>query len=160
MLRAAIGRARLGEDHEPETHLIPICLETALGQRPHVTVFGTDYPTPDGTCIRDYVHVEDLIDAHVTVMHALRPGDCRAYNIGIGRGFSVRDVIEACRRVTGCRFSAVEGARRPGDPPRLFADPARIRRELSWSAETTELEAIIESAWRWKQKHPQGYEGG
>lgn len=149
--------SRIGEDHKPETHLIPICLEVALGQRPYLMIYGTDYQTPDGTCIRDYVHVEDLIDAHVMVMHALQPGDERVYNVGIGRGYSVREVVDAARRVTGTHFKTVEGQRRPGDPPTLFADPARIKRELQWSAFNTKLEGIIESAWRWRKANPNGY---
>jgi len=148
---------RIGEDHDPETHLVPICLDVALGKRPHITIFGTDYPTPDGTCIRDYVHVADLIDAHVTVMQALKAGDMRTYNIGIGRGYSVREVIDACRSVTGIIFKEVEGARREGDPPSLFADPAKLKRELGWSTSHTDLHGIIASAWRWRQAHPDGY---
>ncbi len=151
-------QCRIGEDHDPETHLIPICLDVALGKRPHITIFGNDYPTPDGTCIRDYVHVADLIDAHVTVMNALAPGDARTYNIGIGRGYSVREVIDACRRVTGIDFKEVEGKRRAGDPPSLYADPAKINAELNWQARCTDLESIIASAWRWRQMHPNGYE--
>lgn len=148
---------RIGEDHKPETHLIPICLEVALNQREAITIFGTDYPTPDGTCIRDYVHVEDLIDAHVTAMHALKPGDMRTYNIGIGRGSSVREVINACREVTGINFRDIVGTRREGDPPSLYANPRKIREELQWSAKITDLRAIIDSAWRWKQGYPHGY---
>jgi len=150
-------QGRLGEDHDPETHLVPICLDVALGKRPHITIFGTDYPTPDGTCIRDYVHVADLIDAHVTVMGVLKAGDMRTYNIGIGRGYSVREVIDASRSVTGIDFKEVEGARRVGDPPSLFADPAKLKRELGWSASHTDLKAIIASAWRWRQAYPDGY---
>ena len=148
---------RLGEDHDPETHLIPICLEAALGKREAVTIFGTDYDTPDGSCIRDYVHVDDLIDGHVAVMNALRPGEGQAYNLGIGRGYSVREVIDAARRATGVDFAVVEGARRPGDPPVLYADPSKIRNELGWSARVTDLAQIITSAWRWFQTHPDGY---
>lgn len=151
------GRCRIGEDHRPETHLIPICLEVALGQRDAITIFGEDYPTPDGTCIRDYVHVEDLIDAHVTVMNALVAGDCRTYNIGIGRGYSVREVVDACRRVTGIDFAQTEGPRRAGDPPTLFANPAKIKAELGWSAHHTDLEEIIDTAWRWRREHRRGY---
>jgi UDP-glucose 4-epimerase len=150
-------QCRVGEDHDPETHLAPICLEVALGQREAITIFGNDYPTPDGTCIRDYVHVADLIDAHVTVMKALKPGDTRTYNIGIGKGYSVREVIEACRRVTGIKFKEVMGARREGDPPSLYADPAKLQRELNWRASHTNLEKIIDSAWRWKQANRRGY---
>jgi UDP-glucose-4-epimerase GalE len=149
--------ARLGEDHRPETHLVPICLEAALGQRDALTIFGTDYETPDGTCIRDYVHVDDLIDAHVAAMLALNPGDRRAYNVGIGRGYSVREVIDASHRVTGVDFPVVEGARRAGDPPVLYADPTAIERELGWSARHRDLEEIIETAWRWRRAHPEGY---
>lgn len=150
-------QARIGEEHDPETHLVPICLEAACGRRDRVTIFGADYDTPDGTCIRDYVHVQDLIDAHVTVMHALKAGEKLAYNVGIGRGYSVREVIEASRAVTGAAFATVEGERRPGDPPTLYADPSKIEKELGWKASFTELESIIESAWRWRQSHPDGY---
>ncbi len=150
-------QSRVGEDHRPETHLIPICLEVAQGKRPSVTIFGTDYETPDGTCIRDYVHVDDLIDAHVVVMNALKPGEGRSYNLGIGQGYSVREVVDACRRVTGVDYQAVEGARRPGDPPALYAEPSKIRQELGWSARITDLDEIIDSAWRWMQTHPNGY---
>lgn len=147
----------IGEHHEPETHLIPVILQTILGQRESITVFGTDYPTPDGTCIRDYVHVEDLIDAHVCVMGALKPGDARTYNLGIGRGYSVRQIIEASKRVTGKGFTVKEGPRRAGDPPMLFANPAKIQKELNWKASITDLDEIIGSAWRWYQEHPKGY---
>ena len=151
------SQGRLGEDHRPETHLIPICLEAALGQREQVAIFGEDYDTTDGTCIRDYVHVEDLVDAHVNIMQRLKPGDELAYNIGIGRGYSVREVIDACRRVTGVNFRAVASPRRPGDPPALFADPGKIARELGWSARMTDLDAIIDTAWQWRRRHPRGY---
>jgi UDP-glucose 4-epimerase len=148
---------RIGEDHRPETHLIPICLEAALDQREAVTIFGTDYDTPDGTCIRDYVHADDLIEAHVAAMHALEPGDARTCNVGIGRGHSVREVIDACRRVTGVEFPVAEGARRSGDPPMLFADPTKIATELEWRARYAELEPMIETAWRWRKANPDGY---
>lgn len=159
---AGSDRARLiGEHHEPETHLIPLVLQAAAGLRPSITVFGTDYPTADGTCIRDYVHVEDLIDAHVATMHDLDParagGDRRFYNLGIGRGYSVREVIDAAKRVTGKPIKVVDGARRAGDPPALFADPAKITRELGWSASITLLEDIIASAWAWMRANPEGY---
>lgn len=148
---------RLGEDHDPETHLIPICLQAALDRRQAVTIFGTDYGTPDGTCIRDYVQVDDLIDAHVTVMDALRPGQAMAYNVGTGAGASVREVIDACRRVTGVDFAVREGLRRAGDPPALYADASRIHAELGWSARCTDLDEIVASAWRWFEAHPDGY---
>ncbi len=150
----------IGEHHEPETHLIPVILQAALGQREFVQIHGTDYPTPDGTCVRDYVHVEDLIDAHVAVLRALKAGDARTYNLGIGTGHSVRQIIDAARRVTrgvGREIIVKEGPRRAGDPPTLFANPAKIRRELGWSAAITDLDEIIGSAWRWFQKHPRGY---
>ena len=150
---------RLGEDHKPETHLIPICLEAALAQRENVVIYGTDYPTPDGTCIRDYVHVDDLAAAHVTVMNALKAGDQRAYNVGIGTGYSVRQVIDACQRVTGIEFPVREGERRPGDPPVLYNDPTKIQVELGWAAKQTDLDAIIQTAWQWKRTHPHGYTG-
>jgi UDP-glucose 4-epimerase len=148
---------RLGEDHDPETHLIPICLDAALGKRNEVTIFGTDYPTPDGTCIRDYVDVTDLVDAHIVVMDALAAGDARFYNVGIGRGYSVREVIDACRRVYGADFAVTEGARRPGDPPVLYADPTSLMQELGWRAKRTSLDSIIETAWRWRKANPNGY---
>lgn len=147
----------LGEDHDPETHIIPTVLNAALGRRDGVAIFGTDYPTPDGTCVRDYIHVEDLADAHVMVMHALRPGDQRKYNLGIGAGHSVREIIDAVRRVTGRDFRVTEQPRREGDPPRLWANPAKIQNELSWRASITELPAIIESAYKWFVSHPRGY---
>ncbi len=148
---------RLGEDHDPETHLIPICLQAALGQRESVAIFGTDYDTPDGTCIRDYVHVEDLIDAHVMAMDAMKPGEAMAYNVGLGTGASVREVVDATHRVTGVDFAVTEGERRPGDPPTLYADPARIRAGLGWSARFTDLDEIIATAWKWFKTHPRGY---
>jgi len=147
----------LGEDHDPETHLIPTVLLAALGRNPKVTVFGTDYPTPDGTCIRDYVHVEDLCAAHIVAMNALKPGDARFYNLGIGRGYSVKEVLQSAQRVTGIEIPVEYGPRRPGDPAVLFADPGKIRRELGWTARYTDLDPIVATAWRWFQGHPQGY---
>lgn len=149
----------LGEDHEPETHLVPLVLQTAAGRREAITIFGRDYPTPDGTCIRDYVHVEDLIDAHVAVMRELRVGEARRYNLGIGRGHSVLEVIAAAREVTGKPIPTRDGARRAGDPPTLYADPAKIREELRWTAKHTDLRTIIESAWKWMVENPRGYAG-
>lgn len=147
----------LGEDHTPESHLIPVILQAALGLRPEVGIFGTDYPTPDGTCVRDYVHVEDLIDAHVRAMDRLKPGDVLAYNVGIGKGYSVRQIIEAVKQVTRRPIRVVEQPRRAGDPPAVFNDPRKIARELAWSARVTDLNEIIESAWRWFSAHPNGY---
>ncbi|MCC7204435.1 MAG: UDP-glucose 4-epimerase GalE, partial [Phycisphaeraceae bacterium] len=147
----------IGEDHTPETHLIPVILQTALGQRPYVTILGDDYPTADGTCIRDYIHVEDLADAHIAVMQDLRPGQQRIYNLGIGQGYSVKEVIESARRVTGHAIPAQVGPRRAGDPPELFANPDKIRQELGWRAKYTQLDPIIQTAWNWFKNNPQGY---
>ena len=153
----AAADGSLGEDHEPETHLIPVVLQAALGRREKVTVFGTDYPTADGTCIRDYIHVEDLCDAHVVAMNALEPGDARFYNLGIGRGYSVREVIESAKRVTGIEIPLEYGDRRPGDPAELYADAGKIQRELGWSARHTEIDNIVSTAWNWHKTHPDGY---
>jgi len=147
----------LGEDHDPETHLIPVLLLAALGKRDKVTVFGTDYPTPDGTCIRDYIHVEDLCAAHVAAMNTLQPGNARFYNLGIGHGYSVREVIESARRVTGVDFAVEYGPRRPGDPAILFANAEKIHHELGWSPHYTEIDAIVATAWKWFKNHPSGY---
>jgi UDP-glucose 4-epimerase len=155
----AAADGSLGEDHDPETHLIPVLLLAALGRRERVTVFGTDYPTPDGTCVRDYIHVEDLCAAHLAAMQALVPGDARFYNLGIGRGHSVREVIDAARRVTGRSIPVEYGPRRPGDPAALWANAEKIGRELGWSARYTDIDAIVATAWNWFRKHPQGYEG-
>ncbi len=149
---------QIGEDHRPETHLIPIILQAALGQRDKVTIFGTDYDTPDGTCVRDYVHVEDLVSAHILAMDRLKPGSPLKYNIGIGRGYSVREIIDAVERVTGTKLNIVEGERRPGDPPKLFADSSRIQSDLGWSPKHTEIDDIIASAWQWFQNNPDGYQ--
>jgi UDP-glucose 4-epimerase len=150
----------LGEDHDPETHLIPLLLLTALGRRQRITIFGTDYKTPDGTCIRDYIHVEDLCRAHVLAMDTLRPGDARFYNLGIGRGYSVREVYESARRVTGLDIPAEYGARRAGDPAVLFADSRKIQRELGWTPRYTEIDEIVATAWNWFSQHPAGYACG
>lgn len=147
----------IGEDHEPETHLIPVLLNAALGKVPKVQVFGEDYPTPDGTCIRDYIHVEDLVDAHAVVMDALKPGDQRFYNLGIGQGLSVKQVIDAARKVTGSNFKVEIGTRRAGDPPMLYANPSKIKGELGWSAKITDINVMVESAWRWFKANPNGY---
>ncbi|MDB5350458.1 MAG: UDP-glucose-4-epimerase [Planctomycetota bacterium] len=149
----------IGEDHRPETHLIPLILQVALGQRQNVAVFGTDYPTPDGTCIRDYIHVEDLADAHVRAIERLIPGQGMTYNVGTGSGFSVREVIDACRRVTGHPIAVVERPRRAGDPPALVASSDAIRRDLGWSPRFTTVEPIVASAWAWHSTHPNGFEG-
>jgi UDP-glucose 4-epimerase len=149
----------IGEHHDPETHLIPAILQAMLGRREKITVFGTDYPTPDGTCIRDYIHVEDLAEAHVKVATALQPGETRVYNLGMGRGYSVKEIIDAARDVVGRPVVVASGPRRPGDPPSLYADPSKIQQELQWSARQTDIRGVIESAWRWFEKHPDGYAG-
>ena len=150
----------LGEDHDPETHLVPSALQAALGLRPALQLFGTDYPTPDGTCIRDYVHVEDLATAHVDALHAQRDHACEAFNVGIGRGFSVREVLAECERVVGRPIPVTIAPRRAGDPPELLSDPARIMRELHWKPRHVTLAPMAESAWAWMQAHPRGYRGG
>jgi len=147
----------LGEDHDPESHLIPIVLQVALGQREHITVFGDDYPTPDGTCIRDYVHIDDLGSAHLSALERLTPGEGIQLNLGTGKGNSVREVIDACRRVTGHAIPEVMGQRRPGDPPELVADSRRAKAELDWQPQYTDIESIVETAWRWHSSHPKGY---
>jgi UDP-glucose 4-epimerase len=147
----------VGEDHRPETHLIPVILQAALGKREKITIFGEDYPTPDGTCLRDYIHVEDLVEAHVRMLAALEPGKQLVYNLGIGRGYSVREIVEAARSVVQRDFRVDIGPRRPGDPPELYADADKIARELGWIAKRTDIRAIIDSAWRWFDKHPDGY---
>jgi UDP-glucose 4-epimerase len=154
---AAGAAGELGEDHVPESHLIPITLQVALGTREYVSVFGTDYPTPDGTCVRDYIHVSDLATAHVLVLDALRQNGKVIYNLGTGRGFSVREVLETVRRVTGHPIPAREVPRRPGDPAVLVAGSESIKRDLHWQPQFPELESIVRSAWDWRRKHPNGY---
>jgi UDP-glucose 4-epimerase len=145
-----------GEDHYPETHLIPLVLQAAAGTREHVSVFGTDYPTEDGTAVRDYIHVEDLGRAHLLAMDAIEPGAHTIYNLGNGLGFSVRQVIEAARKVTGREIAVNEEPRRPGDPAQLVASSEKIRTELGWEPEK-DLEAMIADAWAWRQARPEGY---
>jgi UDP-glucose-4-epimerase GalE len=147
----------IGEDHDPETHLIPLVLWAAMGQRPAIEVFGTDYPTPDGTCIRDYIHVDDLAEAHLLALEALKSGDRLRYNLGTGRGYSVREVIRIAEEVTGKPVPVKEGPRRPGDPPALVASSEKIQRELGWRPRYAELRPIIEMAWNWHKNHPKGY---
>lgn len=154
---AAGASATYGEDHRPETHLIPVALQVALGLREGISIYGEDYDTSDGTCVRDYVHVLDLAEAHLLAVEGLRPGEARAYNLGNGAGFSVREVVEVCRRITGHPIPERVVARRPGDPPVLVADPSRIQRELGWTRRRAELEAIVRSAWDWHRAHPDGY---
>ncbi len=145
-----------GEDHDPETHLIPIVLQVALGQRERVTIFGEDYPTPDGTCVRDYIHVIDLAEAHILALEALDRGSC-VYNLGNGTGFSVKQIIETAREVTGHPIPADVGPRRAGDPAELVAGSERIRRELGWKPQYPDVRSIIETAWQWHSRHPHGY---
>ena len=147
-----------GEAHQPESHLIPRVLEIALGKAESATIFGTDYPTPDGTCIRDYIHIADLVSAHILALGALDSKDRMIYNIGSGNGFSVREVIETARQVTGHAIPVVESPRRPGDSARLVASPQKIISELGWTPEHTNIREILSSAWEWHTTHPNGYE--
>jgi len=151
------GSADRGEDHRPESHLIPRVLQVALGEHERIKIFGDDYPTPDGTCIRDYIHVGDLAEAHVLALGALEAHGQLIYNLGNGKGFSVREVVETARRVTGHAIPAEVEARRPGDPPVLVASSEKIGRELHWAPQHAALADIVESAWQWHRAHPQGY---
>ena len=153
----AAGDASIGEDHKPETHLIPLILQVALGQRANITIAGTDYPTPDGTCVRDYIHVDDLADAHLRVLERIGPGRSLVYNVGTGSGVSVRQVVDAARRVTGHPIPVIEGPRRAGDPPALVASADAARRDLGWSPRHTDITSIVASAWAWHSTHPRGY---
>jgi UDP-glucose 4-epimerase len=154
---AAGASAERGEDHHPETHLIPIVLDVALGKRDKVIIFGDDYRTHDGTCVRDYIHVIDLAQAHILALRALDQGS-RVYNLGNGQGFSVKEVVETAREITGHPIPAEIGPRRPGDPDVLIASSEMIRRELGWKPQYPNLRDIIESAWKWHRAHPNGYE--
>ncbi|MBE2178848.1 MAG: UDP-glucose 4-epimerase GalE [Chthoniobacterales bacterium] len=151
---AAGASEKFGEDHRIETHLIPNVLKVALGQKEAVEIYGTDYETPDGTCIRDYIHILDLADAHIRALDREESG---FFNLGTGGGTSVREVVDCCRRVTGKDIAVVEKPRRPGDPPRLIAGSDKIRRELGWQPGYQDIEAIVRSAWAWHQRHPGGY---
>jgi UDP-glucose 4-epimerase len=153
---AAGATAKRGEDHEPETHLIPLVLQVALGQREQIQVYGNDYPTRDGTCVRDYIHVLDLAQAHILALRAL-DDDSRTYNLGNGRGYTVREVIETAREVTGHPIPAVNGPRRPGDPSELVAGSGKLRRELGWQPHYADLRDIVQSAWDWHRANPHGY---
>ena len=149
----------IGEDHEPESHLIPIVLQVALGQRENITIFGDDYPTPDGTCIRDYIHVNDLGMAHLAALERIQPGSGIEVNLGTGTGQSVRQVIDVCREVTGHEIPEILGARRAGDPPELVADASLANRLLDWKPAMPDLKTIVETAWAWHREHPRGYRG-
>jgi UDP-glucose 4-epimerase len=152
---AAGATKNFGEDHRQETHLIPNVLKVALDQKPNVEIYGSDYETPDGTCVRDYIHIVDLARAHIL---ALSAPDSAFYNLGTGGGSSVREVVSACAKVTGRKIATIEKPRRPGDPPRLIASSEKIKKELGWRPQFQSLEAIIESAWKWHEKFPGGYE--
>jgi len=150
----------IGEDHTPETHLIPLVLQVALGQRDKIMMFGDDYPTRDGTCVRDYIHVDDLASAHALALDKLvagGPGTALRLNLGIGLGYTVREVVDACRKVTGHAIPAVVAPRREGDPPELVADSTAAKRELGWKPSYERIEEIVETAWRWHKSHPRGY---
>lgn len=153
----AAADGAIGEDHDPELHIIPLVLKVALGQLPEIKVFGTDYPTPDGTCIRDYIHVEDLAEAHRLAVEQCEPGRAEAFNVGTGTGTSVRQIIDAARKITGHAIPVVEVARRPGDPPALYANADRLRQRIGWQPKYTDIHAVIETAWRWHQAHPEGF---
>jgi UDP-glucose 4-epimerase len=146
-----------GEDHTPETHIIPLILQVALGQREEIKIFGDDYDTSDGTCVRDYIHICDLAQAHILALEALDQGS-RTYNLGNGNGFSVQEVVDTARKITGHQIPATIGPRRAGDPGTLVADSAKIRRELGWEPRFGDLETIVEMAWRWHVDHPKGYQ--
>lgn len=147
----------IGEDHSPETHLIPLVLFTVLGRLQTIPIFGTDYPTPDGTCIRDYIHVDDLATAHRMAIETIQPGAATAFNLGTGRGYSVREIIASVERITGRKIPVEESPRRPGDPPALVADAGKARSELGWQAKYTNIDDVVGSAWRWFEKHPNGF---
>jgi UDP-glucose-4-epimerase GalE len=148
---------KIGEDHTPETHLIPLAIAALRGQTPPLKLFGSDYPTPDGTCIRDYIHVDDLASAHLLALENLKPGSELRYNLGIGRGYSNREVLRIVGEVVGQKVPAEDAPRRPGDPPVLIASSEKIQRELGWKPCYTDLRRIVETAWNWHQKHPNGY---
>ncbi|RCS41399.1 UDP-glucose 4-epimerase GalE [Bremerella cremea] len=147
----------IGEDHTPESHLIPVVLQVALGQRKAISIFGTDYPTEDGTCVRDYIHVDDLADAHLLAMEKITPENSLQLNLGTGRGSSVQEIVEACREVTGHEIPTELSPRRAGDPPALVANPSLARKILDWQPKYLDVRETIETAWRWHQSHPQGF---
>lgn len=150
-------RGELGEDHEPELHLLPVVLRAAMSDAPSMRLFGTDYPTPDGTCVRDYAHVCDIADAHVKALERIEPGESAVLNLGLGRGISNREIIDAAQRVTGRAIRVQFAPRREGDPARLFADPANAKARLGWAPRFAGLEGIVETAWKWFSSHPRGY---
>ena len=154
---ASGATAELGEDHRPETHLLPRLLDAALNPKKPFEVYGADYPTPDGTCIRDFVHVLDICQAHILVLRSLSKLKFGVYNIGLGKGYSIREVVKTVEEVTGRRIATKEGPRRVGDPAVLIASPAKIRRDLKWEPKCSDLKTIVRSAWQWRQRHPEGY---
>ena len=151
------ANASLGEDHRPESHLIPRVIQAAMGKRGEIQIYGTDYPTPDGTCIRDYIHIEDLCRAHLLALNKLEQSRELVYNLGNGEGYSVKEVIETVKQVSGKDFKVVEADRRPGDPAILTSDATKARTELGWMPELPELEKIVATAWQWHNEHPNGY---
>ncbi len=154
----ASADATLGEDHDPELHLIPIVLQVALGQRDKVHLYGVDYPTHDGTCVRDYVHVEDLASAHLLAVESQQTGGFRCFNVGTGVGTTVKELVEAAREVTGHAIPTKPAPRRPGDPPELYADPTKITSELGWKPRYTDIKETVRTAWGWHQSHPHGFD--
>jgi UDP-glucose 4-epimerase len=150
----------IGEDHDPETHLIPVAIDAAIGKRPALQLFGTDYPTPDGTCLRDYVHVDDLSRAHIAVFDKLaEPAAAHFYNLGTGTPTSNREVIRAVEKATGKKMKVIENPRRPGDPPALYADSSKAKRELGWKVKFPDIDSIVATAWNWHRTHPNGFGG-
>lgn len=148
----------IGEDHDPETHLIPLAIDVAVGKRPHLQLFGTDYPTPDGSCLRDYVHVDDLSRAHIAAFEKLAtPGAQLFYNLGTGKPTSNREVVRAVEKIVGRTVKVIESPRRPGDPPALYADSTKAQRELGWKVKFPDIESIVATAWKWHSSHPNGY---
>ena len=147
----------IGEDHSPESHLIPLIIQAAMGKREDIKIFGTDYPTDDGTCVRDYIHIEDLCKAHLLALDKLGSEKEQVYNLGNGTGYSVRQVIDTVKKVSGKDFKVTETDRRPGDPPVLTADATKARTKLGWATDYPELERIVESAWKWHNDNPNGY---
>jgi UDP-glucose 4-epimerase len=151
------GNGTLGEDHKPESHLIPLVIAAAMGKREDIKIFGTDYPTPDGTCIRDYIHIEDLCSAHLLALEKLEKHNELVYNLGNGKGCSVRQVIETVKKISGKNFKVTEVAHRPGDPPVLTADAAKATKELGWKVRKPAIETIVETAWKWHRSYPNGF---
>ncbi|MFQ5414788.1 MAG: UDP-glucose 4-epimerase GalE [Phycisphaerae bacterium] len=154
----AASDGSIGEDHDPETHLIPLTLQVPLGQRDCIKIFGLDYATPDGTCIRDYIHVEDLADVHRIAIESQQEGEFRYYNVGTGQGVSVKEIIDVCRAVTGHELPSEPAPRREGDPPELYADPTKAITELGWEPKYTDIRRTVETAWNWHRDHPNGFD--